>query len=204
MAAKNGYTGIDDYAVKVVRHTAHALVRRGRLQEADREDLEQELMLDLLRRLPGFDPARATFRTFVARIVRHRAARFVAVACSTKEGGRRNAVSLHDEIDDGAGETVERWATLDEETGRRRCGGSGDDDATRDLRFDLDEALSDLPREEREICAWLLQHSVTETARGTGMPRGTLWDAMQPIRTRFAAAGLDAYLRRRFPERVSK
>jgi len=194
MVARNSYAGFDEYAVKAVRHTTHALVRRGRIQEADREDLEQELMLDLLRRLPRFDPARATLRTFVSRVVRHRGAQIIAATWSAKSNGRRAAVSLHDLVEDGTGESVERWETLDEETGRRRSGGVGDAEVARDIRIDLDGVLGDLPPEERDLCDWLLHHSVTEAARSKDTSRASIWRRMQPVRARFATAGVDAYL----------
>ena len=80
MALRNTYAGIDPYAVRVVRLTTHALVKRGGVPAADRQDVEQELMLDLLRRLPRFDASRASLRTFTARVVAHCATRIVAAA----------------------------------------------------------------------------------------------------------------------------
>lgn len=195
MAARNSYTGIDEYVVKVVRLTAHALVRRGGFREEDREDLEQELMLDVLHRLPRFDAERAAYRTFVTRVVTHRAARLVMANRSGNAAGRRAARSLHDDVEDADGGNVEMWETLDEDAGRRGLGCTAEHaDETRDLRLDVAAAAATLPSELREICAWLLHHSVTDTAHGTGLPRVTLWRRMQPIRAHFAAAGLDVYM----------
>lgn len=199
MAARNRFAGVEEYAATVVRLTAHALVRRGGLPEQDREDVEQELMLDLLRRLPRFDPERATYRTFVARVVAHGAARLLAARRSENSNGRRAALSLHDEVPDGDGETVERWETLDEETGRRRAGGRADAESVRDLRLDVAEVLAALPPEMRELCEELLHDSVRKVARSTGTSHSTLLRRMRPIRARFEAAGLDDGARRRGP-----
>lgn len=206
MAPRNSYAGFDEYAVKVVRHTTRVLVRRGRLQEADREDLEQELMLDLLRRLPRFDPARATLRTFVSRVVRHRAARIVAASFTAKAVSRRGMLSLQDEVDDGSGVSVERGETLDPAEDCRRSRGPGAPGDTHDLRVDLDAVVADLPADMQELCSWLLHHTATEAARTTGTSRASIWRRMQPVRERFAAAGIDDYLPGggHFPERVSK
>ena len=59
MGFDNRYEGIDEYAVRIIKHKARQLVGRAGFTESDREDLEQEMMLDLLRRLPKFDPKRA-------------------------------------------------------------------------------------------------------------------------------------------------
>ena len=195
MAAKNGYAGIDDYAAKTVRLTAHALVRRGALPEQDRSDIEQELMLDLLRRLPQFDPSRATYRTFVARVVAHRAAGLLAASRTEGASIRRATLSLHEEIEDSGGERIERGDALDEDADRRDQRPSARDrEEARDLRLDVADVVATLPPELRELCEWLLNHSVTETSRSTATSRGTLWHRMQPIRKGLAAAGLDAYL----------
>jgi len=202
MALRNKFTGIDPYAAQVVRLTTHVLIKRGRVPEADRQDVEQELMLDLLQRLPKFDASRASLRTFTARVVAHRATRIVAAVWAAREGAR-GAVSLHDEVRDVDGECVERWETLDVRDDRRR---SSAPHAAQDLRLDVDAALRGLPRETRELCAALLRDTVTEIARATGVARGSIWHRLQPVRARLRAAGVDAYLPAsgRFSEPVSK
>ena len=41
----------------------------------EREDFEQDMLLDLLTRLPGFDPARGTLAAFATVCFQHRASR---------------------------------------------------------------------------------------------------------------------------------
>ena len=43
------------------------------LPSADREDMQQELLLDLLERAPGFDPQRACANTYTGVVSQHRA-----------------------------------------------------------------------------------------------------------------------------------
>jgi DNA-directed RNA polymerase specialized sigma24 family protein len=52
MESRNRYDGVDAYAVTKIRHHARQLSRSRAFHSSDIEDLEQELMLDLLRRLP--------------------------------------------------------------------------------------------------------------------------------------------------------
>lgn len=196
MGPRNSYAGFDEYAVRVLRHNASVLVRKGGLQEADRDDLEQELALDLLRRLSKFDPARATRRTFVARVVAHRAASLVAACWSAKSAARRASLSLDDEVADGEDGRVLRGATLDEDAARRRTGAAAreHDDEFRDLRLDIDALLPRLAPEMTALCAALREDRLTATARATATPRSTLWSRTLRIRERFVAAGIDAYL----------
>lgn len=191
MVARNRFSGVEEYAATVVRLTAHALVRRGALPQQDREDVEQELMVDLLRRLPRFDAGRATYRTFVARIVAHGAARLLAASRSENSNGRRAALSLSDQVSNGEGETVERWQTLDEGVGRRRSGGGVDPELLRDLRLDVADVLVGLPPEMRGLCERLLRDSVRSVARSTGTSHPTLLRRIRPIRAAFESAGLD-------------
>ena len=61
--------GIDEYAVQIIKFKAKQLVGRVGLTDSDREDLEQEMILDLLQRLPKYNPDRAQRNTFIARVV---------------------------------------------------------------------------------------------------------------------------------------
>jgi RNA polymerase sigma-70 factor (ECF subfamily) len=69
MGIDNRYQDIDDYAVRIIKHKARQLIGRYGLTIFDREDLEQELMIDLLQRMRHFNPAKAKKSTFMARIV---------------------------------------------------------------------------------------------------------------------------------------
>ena len=80
MGFENHYEGIDEYAVQLIRYKARQLVGRVGFTESDRDDLEQELMLDLLRRLPKYNPDRAQRNTFIARVVEHKIATIIRIA----------------------------------------------------------------------------------------------------------------------------
>ena len=51
MDSRNRYDGLDPQAIRTVRTHARRLARRGAMPGMDTEDYEQELMLDLHRRL---------------------------------------------------------------------------------------------------------------------------------------------------------
>jgi len=200
---RNNYAGLDAYAVARVRGAASRLVRTAGFSESDRDDLEQELVLDLLERLPKFDPERATLPTFVARVIAHRVSALVGARCTAHRDGRLNVLSLQDEIDDGEGAGVERWTEIAEGDDRRRSETEGRD-ADVDLRLDLAAALAALPPGLRALCVRLSRRSITEVARGHGVPRTTLYERITEIRVRLASAGLspERAPRRRFAGRT--
>lgn len=192
----NGYAGVDGYALRVIRFKAAQLAGRGAFTDCDREDVEQELMLDLLGRMPKHDPSRGAISTFVSRVVEHRVATLLEPRRAEKRDWRRNGASLHDEVEDGEGARVELWRTLSRDADHRRTGGSdGQAPGASDIRLDVRAAVDTLPPQLRDLCRWLLHYSVTEVSRATGIPRSTLHGRLKEIRARFEDAGLDAYAR---------
>ena len=64
--------GLDPYALKHIRFKARQLAGQAGFGAGERKDLEQELFLDLLTRLPQYDPDRARRTTFISRVVANR------------------------------------------------------------------------------------------------------------------------------------
>jgi RNA polymerase sigma-70 factor (ECF subfamily) len=187
--------GFDEYAVKLIRHKARQLVGRAGLVEADRDDLEQDMLMDLLRRLPRFDPGKAKRETFIARIVEHR----VAVIIGTQKAGlrdyRRNAGSLDDWCAAEGGGTGDAPPVLDQNSYRRETlEAARQNEDLRDLRRDMARIVDELPSDLRDLCRRLLTSTVSEVSRETGVPRGTIYESVQKLRSRFERAGLAAYL----------
>ena len=71
-----GQSANDPYfeaAVNAARVRTHQLAARHGLSPAEREDLQQELMLDLLEHRHQFDPAKSSPGTFTGMVSKHRA-----------------------------------------------------------------------------------------------------------------------------------
>src|SRR5208283_5417889 len=101
------------YSVQVVRFKAGQLVGKAGLTKSDREDLEQELTLDLMRRAQKYDPKRAGRKTFAARIVERRAATILRGRLSPTRDVRREGPSLNETIAGEDGCQVERITLID-------------------------------------------------------------------------------------------
>ena len=189
------YEGIDEYAVRIIKYKARQLVGRVGFTESDREDLEQEMILDLLQRLPKYDPDRAQRNTFIARVVEHKIATIIEARKAGLRDYRLCNCSLNDRLEDEEGGSVERMETIDQEDYLRRTGRlSRPASELRDLSLDVRKAIEKLPPELRELCRRLDTDTVTEISRDTGIPRGTIYESIKKLRAIFEDAGLRDYL----------
>ncbi len=200
MGNENKYEGLDEYAIRLIRHKARQLVGRAGFVEADRQDIEQELVVDLLRRLPHFDAARAKRETFITRIVEHQVATLIETQKAGIRDYRRRAGSLderrEDRDEDAGNSASDLPPVLDQKEYRRevlaaaRRGGD-----LLALRADLARVLAELPAELRKLVEDLHTATASEIARKRCIPRGTLYEAIAKLRNRFDTAGLHDYLR---------
>ena len=122
MGVDNSGDGIDLSAAGLIRFKARQLVGKAGFTASDREDIEQELILDLLRRLPKYDPKRAQRNTFIARVVEHRVATLIAAQKAGIRDYWRCRCSLNDRFEDEDGRSVERAETFDQEDYLLRTG----------------------------------------------------------------------------------
>jgi len=192
LATENSYGELGSFAARLIKRKAAQLVGRAGLTATDRKDVEQELSLDVLRRMPKFDPERGSFEAFVLRVVDNCVATILAARKAAIRDYRRCRQSLSKSIEDGEGGRVERAQTFDAEQYMRRSA-SRSEEELRDLRLDLAEAEKALPPELRELSERLRRETPTEIARVTGVPRSTVYEAIARIRKRFRRHGLDQY-----------
>ena len=150
-------------ALRAAQVRATAAVLSGAAQSADREDLQQEGLAACWRALPHFDPARASLRTFVERVV--------ATRLASKLRSARRAPA-HVPIKAAGPQLVHAGA------------------GQLELRADIRRLLLSLHPYDRHLVLLLLEHSPAEASRVLGVPRSTLHDRILRLRRRFIAAGL--------------
>jgi RNA polymerase sigma-70 factor (ECF subfamily) len=185
--------GPDPYAALLIRLKAKQLVGRAGLTQSDRQDIEQELHLDVHRRLPKLDEGRAKRTTFIRHVVENRVATLLAERTAASRDYRRCEASL-DEPLEGDDEDGTLGDTVDQERYLRRDGvAEGDDDRRRDLRLDLSAALEGLPPDLRDLAVQLKTASAPEVARRMGIPRRTFRDRISRIRAHCERVGLAIY-----------
>lgn len=188
MELNNRYGGISPRVIRNIKYQAAKLARSGSLPSMDKEDIEQELMLDLLRRRDRFDPDRASFDTFADRVVINRVASLTA--STHKLRAERITISLdfvvaNDDEEEGASlidklDDLENPCALDE----LKIG----------LARDLARFLGDLPPVLQRYVAILAADNVCEAAREAGLHRSTIYERKEQIRRAAEDWGLAEYL----------
>jgi len=196
MQSSQKQQGINEYAARVIRHKARHLVGTAGFTESDRDDLEQEMMLDVITRLPKFDANKGTPKTFVARIIERKISKLIRHRTSDMRDYHREAFSLNESIEDGDGGSIERGDLVSREsidpvvaTHSR----TGADEMA--LLLDLKTVLAGLPDHLRRLCEVLKTGTtISDAARELGVPRTTLHDHVTKLRSLFEDAGLREYL----------
>ena len=190
----NQKTEVNDYALKLVHHKAQQLIGKAGYTKNDIEDIEQDLIVDLLERLPKFDPAKATYNTFVSRLVDRKISNLIRYRTQEIRDFRCENCSIHDFIESGGNgqEKVERIETVTQDEQDFRTGKHIRSAEERlDLRLDITLVLSKLPLELRKAAELLQTMSITATARELGVPRSTLYGRIAELRPIFEAMGLN-------------
>ena len=191
MGTDNRSGAVDDYAVRIIKHKARQLVGRYGLTFFDREDLEQELMIDLLQRMRHFNPAKAKKSTFMARIVERHIATLLETRHAQCRDWRLCRVSLNTPHENDKGDTWELIDRMDSEGALRTCRPDTRESEINNLRMDVARVLDTLPEDLRDLCERLRESNMAEIARETGVARTTLYDKLTRIRAAFRQAGLD-------------
>lgn len=187
---------LDGYARDVIRHKARQLIGKYGFTRDDYDDLQQEMMLDLLRRLGKYDPSRAGLSTFVARIVDRKVSTLIRHQRQEKRDYRRPVCSLDAQVEDQDGQARGLDEVLSQDAFDDEIARHDRPQAERlDLRLDLSLVLDELPDDLRQLALRLQTRTVAEIARELGVPRSTLYEkGIARLRKIFEDKGLREYL----------
>jgi RNA polymerase sigma-70 factor, ECF subfamily len=187
--------GIPEYAAWLIKHKAKQLIGKAGYTSSDQADLEQEMFLDLIGRLPKFDPSKATSKTFIARIVEHKISNLIRHRTSEMRDFRLEAGSLNHLVEDGDGNSVEFGDLIAQEDVDVQLGRfTRDSMEEKDFLHDMETTLAGLPENLRRLCELLATGTISDAARKAGIPRTTLHDQVKRLRAIFEDAGLQNYL----------
>lgn len=186
----------DDHTRRLIRYKAHQLIGNHGFSRDDYDDLEQDLTLDLLQRMRKYDPNKATYNTFVSRVIQRKIANLIRHRTQEKRDYRREVVSLNDMIDDGDGGTVEFAQAISADPAERRIGQNRRTEADRrELRMDVQTVIDRLSPMRRRLAELLMTNCVAEAARELGIPRSTLYGSdIARLQELFEDKGLSDYL----------
>jgi DNA-directed RNA polymerase specialized sigma24 family protein len=167
---------------------ARRLRRKLVLPAADLDDLHQDLLIDLICRLPGFDKRRGSIGAFANVVLRNQCSRIAIRHHRQRQAQGGTMLSLDAPV---AG-SAEPLGCLLAETdglaawhGQDRCA-AGDVET----RHDLARVLADLPEDVRGLCAALGTCAVADLVGRDGISRSALYRRLARLRLELAMRGL--------------
>ena len=167
---------------------AQRLRRKLYLPLCEREDLGQDLLVDLLRRLPAYDPSRGSIGAFANIVLRNQSSRIAMRHHRQRRAQGGSMLSLEVPL---AGTREPVGDTLTEDDGLaawhgQTCFAA----AVTELCHAMETALARLPAEDRRFCAALAHRPVTALATEGFGSRSALYRRLADLRHVLTAHGL--------------
>jgi len=189
MGIPTNYPGLTPEMVRLVKNKAYSLsTGHGHTQE-DREDLEQEMALQLLSALPKYNPDKSQVQTFANRVVDYWATTQIEKQQASCRDYRQRGVSLDEPCVDSDGENTTLCEMIREDEAIGDAGALGCIEAV-ELKIIVEEVLETLSPQLRELCRSLMTYSVADLCKSNNWSRGKVEFDIKKIRKAFRNAGL--------------
>jgi hypothetical protein len=190
MSTRNIYKGFPNRVSDNIRIRAGWLARSGCIPNMEAEDIEQDLALDLLQRLPAYDSSRASVATFADRVIGNRVFTLTRPTARLKAERRMISLDVASRGKDGDSPLLDTFEVVGppyfEPPWLR------EDKAA--LRIDVSAFVCSLPLPLRHLSLLLVSSGVADAAKETGLHRSTIYDQIRRLAERAEAAGLRTYL----------
>ncbi|MBN2291560.1 MAG: hypothetical protein JXM70_03985 [Pirellulales bacterium] len=194
MNLNNQFEDHDSFVSKLIREKANQLVRHPGFSKSDREDIEQELRMELIVKSVNFDPKRAHEVTFIARVIERKAASLIRARQAEKRHFRHSGNSLNEIIPDGDGESAELGQMVDTANAKRHTGQAPhSDEELTCLKLDFDNVLNSLPEDLRKLAEMLTEITRYGASRQLGVSRRQVANKVALLRERFENSDLRDY-----------
>jgi len=174
----------------VRREARRALHRRG-LPQQERDDLQQDMLVDLLARMPAFDSTRGTLEAFTTVCCRHHATR--QAERLRRERAHRHIASFDDRVgtEESSGAPLTLGETLPLSDSLAAWWGQPTDAAAAlERRLDLERAAACIDRQDHDLCTALSAGPMCDAVRSAPSSRATIYRRVGEIRLRLLAAGI--------------
>ena len=195
MHLTDGFEGLDDYCINLIRYKTRRLIGQVGYTKSDQEDIEQELSLHLRRQLPKYNPRKGTIKTFINTVLDNKIRTMVSSRLTSQFDFRQHDYSLDETIETEIGDRVSHGEAIDTEeylmaTGRinRRTLD------TVELRIDVQCAISLLPTYLQDLCVRLQTQTIVDIARKDRVSRHKIDELRRRVALLFLEHGLDEYL----------
>jgi len=199
MRSNNRYDGIDSFTIKTVRTKARELTRTPYFSAYEQEDLEQELIVYLLTRLPLKDFMHKHSKAgVIKKLVDERAIQLIRNITFKKRKSALSVLSLQQPVtaEDAQRETLlidiipDSASFYEEPYSHDECEIGCQIDIRRTV-----ENMQEAPGSLRlgELCELLQTMSVTDISKSKGISRETIYQSLSKIRQVFLEADLKIY-----------
>jgi RNA polymerase sigma-70 factor, ECF subfamily len=177
------YELTNGFAARFIWYKVTCLVSRASINRSDRDDLEQELKLHLVRRFGKFDPTIASWNSFVIAVVERYILTFLVMRRRRRQMRFSSLEALiRTDVDSN---NDNRTMVVSKEWLGRDC----DDPIMQcDLAIDVQHIIAHLPEQARHLCERLMSDSPAEVARQMQIPRTTLCSRILMLRNGFTTA----------------
>ncbi|MHB1002024.1 MAG: sigma factor [Armatimonadota bacterium] len=184
-----------NYAMRLIEFKVKSLIGEFGFLEDDKEDLQQELLVHLLERLPRYDPARAAMRTFIDRLLDNKIRSMIKRRQNKKHDYSIESVSLSQIIGSGDSDLLLLEEIIDYEDCMLLNGWITSTKTEQiDLKFEVESILSLLPDDLRSLCDHLKTKSITEIIKETGEDRNRINHKIRKIRKLLKMTELKNYI----------
>lgn len=195
MFTKNSYRGIDPELVKVVRKKTRNAIRKSKLPKDDLKDIEQDLMIALLKGMKNYDPSKSSKSTFASLLADTHLNMLYRIRSSPSRQACFNWQTLNSPVEEENEDVIELIdmvntdGMLEQENSRSEAPHRAED-----IRMDIETVIKKLSENQKQICECLKTMNVIETAKKMKMTKMTVYRKIRQIRELFSAAGLDSCL----------
>ena len=156
----------DEYVVRRIQFQANRVAKQIHLDDWQREDVMQNMSVEIFKAARRFDPTRASWHTFASRVLNISARRFRCDEIRRRKRYRRD-VSIS-----SCNQSRNEFLVLDNTT-------------QIDLRCDIEDILKKMPPRLRKVCELLMILSPSETARSLGIHRSSIYPIIKKIKVYF-------------------
>ena len=179
---------VDETSLKAIRCAVRQVIRRGWFRKDEFKDLVQDVVVELLQKLDGFDPSRSSWSTYCTLIARNYLARR-----AKRQGDRPQVDSLQDPVDRDDETPAED--AIEDRHGTGRCGCQMRTEREWvEFRRDLQDLVDRLSDPLREFCESYLKYpNYSHVATSLEISRFTVYRRRDVIRQCVARDSLHEY-----------
>jgi len=183
--------------MRIVRRRVRSVIGKYGLTRSDQPDVEQEIVLHLLKHLPRFNPQKSTWYTFAHRLACTKLQMIVRHQKRNKRRQDRSMVSLATPVLDADGRFVPLAETLGPGEGVVLCGREvppGPEQVERKL--DVARVVAALPPDLRQLAEYLMSGSAYKAREDLHLSWRKVAKGLAALREHFEAAGIEYFPRK--------